>query len=345
VDQELPLGVVATVEGIYSNSVNDVTFRDLNLEQVDESKYGRPIYDGPVSDQFTNAIQLENTNKGYQYSLTGQLQRQVGEGVGGSLSYTYNRATNVNNGSSSRAISNWTFNENKDVNNADVGTADYEIRHRILGTLNYTLNYADRYATTIGIVYEGRSGEPFSWIYNGNANGDTGDGAAENDLVYVPENQSDIFLESENWDLMNAFIEGNDALDEARGSVIDRNTARAPWQNILDLHLAQSFRTFDGQRLRFTLDVVNVLNLLNDSWGRIRNTSFNNIQAWSFEGYVSEEDVGTEVNGRIVSQDDVGKPRVSFDEETVRERLNGEQFFVEDISSRWRLRLGVKYTF
>ena len=345
VDQELPLGVVATVEGIYSNSVNDVTFRDLNLEQVNESKYGRPIYDGPVSDQFTNAIQLENTNKGYQYSLTGQLQRQVGEGIGGSLSYTYNRATNVNNGSSSRAISNWTFNENKDVNNADVGTADYEIRHRLLGTLNYTLNYADRYATTIGIVYEGRSGEPFSWIYNGNANGDTGDGAAENDLVYVPENQSDIFLESENWDLMNAFIEGNDALDEARGSVIDRNTARAPWQNILDLHLAQSVRTFDGQRLRFTLDVVNVLNLLNDSWGRIRNTSFNNIQAWSFEGYVSEEDVGTEVNGRIVSQDDVGKPRVSFDEETVRERLNGEQFFVQDISSRWRLRLGVKYTF
>ncbi len=345
IDQEMPLGFVATLEGIYSNSLNDVTFRDLNLEQVGESKYGRPLYDGPVSDRFTNAIQLENTNEGYQYSLTGQLQRNVGEGIGGSLSYTYNRATNVNNGSSSRAISNWTYNENKDVNNAGVGTADYEIRHRILGTLNYTLNYGERYATTIGIVYEGRSGEPFSWIYDGNANGDTGDGAAENDLVYVPENRSDIFLESENWDLMNAFIEGNDALDDARGSVIDRNTARAPWQNILDLHLAQSFRTFEGQQLRLTLDVVNVLNLLDDSWGRIQNTSFNNIQAWSFEGYVSEEDVGTEVNGRIVSQDDVGKPRVSFDEETVRDRLNGEQFFVQDIPSRWRLRLGVKYTF
>ena len=345
IDQEMPLGLVATLEGIYSNSLNDVTFRDLNLEQVNESKYGRPIYDGPVSDRFTNAIQLENTSKGYQYSLTGQLQRQVREGVGGSLSYTYNRATNVNNGTSSRAISNWTYNENKDVNNAGLGTADYEIRHRILGRMNYTLTYGDRFGTTIGIVYEGRSGEPFSWIYNGNANGDTGDGAAENDLVYVPENRSDIFLESGNWDLMNAFIEGNEALDEARGSVIDRNTAQAPWQNILDLHLAQSIRTFDGQRMKVTLDVVNVLNLLNDSWGRIRNTSFNNIPAWSVEGYVQEGDVGSEVNGRIVSQDDVGKPRVSFSEQTARQDLNGEQFFVEDIPSRWRLRLGVKYTF
>ncbi len=345
VDQEMPLGFVATLEGIYSSSLNDVTFRDLNLEQVDESKYGRPIYDGPVSDRFTNAILLENTSKGYQYSLTGQLQRNVRQGLGGSLSYTYNRATNVNNGTSSRAISNWTFNENKDVNDAGLGTADYEIRHRILGTLNYTFNYGERFGTTIGIVYEGRSGEPFSWIYNGNANGDTGDGAAENDLVYVPETQSDIFLDSENWDLMDAFIESNEALDEARGSVIDRNTARAPWQNILDLHMAQSFRTFEGQQVKVTLDVVNVLNLLNDDWGRIRNTSFNNIQAWSFESYVSEADVGTEVNGRVVTQDDVGKPRVSFDEETVRQKLNGEQFFVEDIASRWRLRLGVKYTF
>ncbi|WP_233992728.1 TonB-dependent receptor [Salinibacter altiplanensis] len=345
IDQELPLGFVTTLEGIYSSSLNNVTFRDLNLEQVDESKYGRPIYDGPVSNRFTNAIQLENTNKGYQYSLTGQLQRNVREGLGGSLSYTYSRAESVNNGSSSRAISNWTFNENKDVNDAGLGTADYEIRHRILGQLNYTINYADRFGTSFGLVYEGRSGEPFSWIYDGNANGDTGDGATANDLVYVPASESEIFLESDNWDLMNALIEGEEALDDARGSVIDRNTARTPWQHLLDFRLGQTIRTFEGQRIQFTLDVENVLNLLNDDWGQVENVSFNNVQAWGIDGYISEKDVGTEVIGRTVTQDDVGKPVVSFEEETVRENLNGEQFFVDNISSRWRLRLGVKYTF
>jgi hypothetical protein len=41
----------------------------------------------------------------------------------------------------------------------------------------------------------------------------------------------------------------------------------------------------------------------------------------------------------------VGKPRVNFEEETVRERLNGQQFFTSEIPSRWRARLSVKYTF
>jgi hypothetical protein len=109
--------------------------------------------------------------------------------------------------------------------------------------------------------------------------------------------------------------------------------------------LAERWWTEERGQGLISLSYPNVLNLLNDEWGRIRNTSFNNIQAWSFEEYIEEADVGTEVNGRIVSQDDVGKPRISLDEETVRQKLNGEQFFIEDIASRWRLRLGVKYTF
>ena len=361
IDQEIPLGFVATLEGIYSKTVNNVTFRNINLQAPDigaptggsypiqESKYGRPFYGTPgtnstnrVNERFTNALLLENTNEGYEYSITGQLQRRAQEGLGGSLSYTYSRAKNVNNGTSSRAISNWQFNENLDVNNPRLGTADFELRHRVLATVNYSLEYLNRFSTTVGLVYEGRSGAPFSWIYDGNANGDTQD---ENDLVYVPETENDIFLESDNWELMNAFIEGNDALDEARGSVIRRNTDRQPWQNILDVRLAQSFETFDGQRVEFTFDIENFLNLLNDEWGRIRVTSFNNRLAWEFEDYVQPSDVGTELNGRIVTQDDVGKPRVSFDEETAREQLDGTGFFLANISSRWRMRLGVRYTF
>jgi hypothetical protein len=144
---------------------------------------------------------------------------------------------------------------------------------------------------------------------------------------------------------MNSFIESRDALDEARGSVIDRNTDRAPWQNQVDLRFAQSIKTFDGQRIQITVDVENFLNVLNDDWGRIRTTSFNNITAWNFEGYVQPSDVGSEVNGRILTQDDVGKPRVTFDEETVQDDLSDDLFNTSDIFSRWRLRLGVKYTF
>lgn len=360
VDQELPAGFVATLEGIYSSTLNDVTFRNINLQapsedqySIQESKYGRPMYGTPgagfggspnrVSERFTNAILMENTNEGYQYNLTAQLQRQVQEGLGGSVSYTYNRATNVNNGTSSRAISNWQFNENKDINNPRLGTADFEIRHRFLGQLNYRVQYSDRFATTIGFVYEGESGEPFSWIYFGNANGDT---ESFNDLVYVPENEEDIVLESDNWAAMDAFIESEPALDDARGSVIKRNSAQAPWQHLLDLRLSQTIQTFEGQRIEITADVENVLNLLNDEWGRVRVTEFNNITAWDFQGYVTPEDVGTSVGGgRILTEDDVGKPRVTFNDETIQDKLTDQQYNTSNIASRWRMRLGVRYTF
>ena len=362
VDQQLPLGFVATLEGLYSKTLNNVTFRNINIAPppegaprdgrypIQESRYGRPFYGTPgpsgttnrISDRFTNALLLENTNDGYEYSVTGQLQRRVAEGLSGSLSYTYSRARSVNNGTSSRAISNWQFNENLDVNNPRLGTADFELRHRILATMNYTINYAERFGTTVGFVYEGRSGEPFSWIYDGNANGDTQGG---NDLVYVPAAENDIFLESDNWDVMDAFIEGNDALDEARGEVIRRNTDTAPWQNLLDVRIAQTVETFEGQKVEFSVDIENFLNLLNNEWGRIRTTSFNSVEAWEFEGYVIPSEVGTEVNGRVVTQDDVGKPKVTFNEEVVQEKLNGEIFNTSNIFSRWRMRIGVRYTF
>ena len=356
IDQELPNGFVATVEGIYSKSINDVVFRNLNVgtpeSGLTESKYGRPFYGSPgagfsgqpnrLNGGFTNALLLENTDKGYSYSLTGQIQRRVRQGINGSLSYTYNRAENVNNGTSSRAISNWQFNENKDINDPRLGTADFELRHRILGTLNYRFEWLDRFATSVGIVYEGRSGQPFSWIYFGDANGD---GQTFNDLVYVPENESDIVLESENWDAFNAFIESEDALDEARGEVIRRNTATAPWQNALDLHFSQEFTTINDQRVEFTLDMVNVLNWLNDDWGRQQFTSFNNITGWDFLGYVENGDIGTQMAGRIITADDVGKPVVNFSEDTINDKLSDQLFNTSNIGSRWRIRLGVKYTF
>ncbi len=350
VDQELPRGFVATLEGLYSKTANDVTFRNINIVQTGTSRYGRPLYGGQVSEQFTNAILLENTSEGYEYSLTGQLQRRVStEGLGGSVSYTYSHAESVNNGTSSRAISNWQFNENLDVNNPRLGTADFEVRHRFLGTLNYRLEWSDlvgadgeRLTTNFGIVYEGRSGEPFSWIYNGNANSDT---QSQNDLVFVPETERDVILESDNWELMNAFIESEPALDEARGTVIERNTARAPWQNQIDLRLAQQIETFSGQRVEVSVDLENFLNVLHDDWGRIRRTSFNNEVAWDFEGYVEEGDVGSAVGERVLTEDDIGKPRISFNEQTAREALSGELIGTDDIFSRWRLRLGVRYTF
>jgi hypothetical protein len=62
----------------------------VNLEQVGTTIYGRPLYGdvflnsrfgnasgnpARIDENFTNAILLENTDEGYNYTLTGELQK------------------------------------------------------------------------------------------------------------------------------------------------------------------------------------------------------------------------------------------------------------------------------
>lgn len=341
VDQELPGEITATIEGIYSKGINNVVFRNVNLEQVGTTIYGRPLYGdvflntrfgnasgnpARIDDNFTNAILLDNTNEGYNYTVTGELQKQFASGLGFNLSYTYNRAESVNNGTSSRAISNWQFNENKDVNNPRLGTADFERRHRILAQTSYRFNYGERFATSISLIYDGRSGTPFSWIYNGNANGDT---RFDNDLVYVPASADEVIIADNSpgtYQDLDDFIRSRSSLNDFRGEVVPRGTEREPWTNFLDLRINQEIRTFGGQTLEFTASMFNVLNFLNQDWGQREGVSFNNYRIWTIQEY----------------DDATGKPVISFDPEDAEE---DQIFNISDIGSRWQLQLGVRYSF
>lgn len=354
VDQELPYGITATIEGVYTDMLNEVVFRNINLKPVGISAYGRPIYGELLlnpefgttngipelwdSENFTNAIVLDNTDEGYQFSLTGQLEKQFDFGLNASLAYTYNRAKTVNNGTSSRAISNWQYNENFDVNSPRLGTADFERRHRILGQTSYRVAYADRFATTVSLIYEGRSGAPFSWIYSGDANGDR---QFDNDLIYVPASENEIVLTSNNWNDFNNWIESNKSLDDYRGGPVERGTATEPWTSFLDLRINQEIQTIQGQRLELTASMFNVLNFLNDEWGRSRFVSFNNYQAVAFQGYVDQEFIDNNPQYNLDSGD-TGKPIMAFDPANV---THEEMFEVNDLTSRWQLQLGVRYHF
>lgn len=346
-DYELPWGVVSTVEAIYSKTINDVVYENINLENVGTGPGGRPLYGTPgtflgflpfatfndparIDERFTNALLLKNTDRGYEYSLTGQLQKQTAFGLTGSVSYTFNEAKSVINATSSRAISNWQFNENFDVNNPRIGTADFEVRHRILANVSYLIRFSDRFETTISLIYEGSSGRPFSWIYFGDANGD---GQNFNDLVYVPSSPEEVVLvgasasdnrtTDEIWADIDAFIESQPSLRKHRGEVVPRHNTRQPWRNVLDLRINQSIGTFTGQNVELTANIFNVLNLLNEDWGRIQFVQFQNETLFNFYGL----------------QD--GKPVIAFPEGYSR----SDAFDLSDLASRWQLQLGVRYSF
>jgi hypothetical protein len=342
VDHGLGLGFTATLEGLYSRSLNEVKFRNLNLGQFGTAADGRPIYRRGVNPNFTNVILLENTSEGYDYSLVAQLQRRVRTGLGGSLSYTYNRAESVTIAANSTAGSNFSQNFAGDPNNAELGTSAYEVRHRVLAYATYRAEYARRFSTQLGFVFDSQAGTPFSWIYGNDANGDLN---TFNDLLFVPATEDDVFLTTDNWDLLDAFIEGEPGLRDSRGEIVERNSGRSPWQTRLDVELNQGIGTIRGQRVELEVTLVNALNFLHEEWGQLRFVPFNDIEGLSFQRYITPADVGTRVADRVVTTDDVGKPVVAFNEANVRNALTGDRFNLSDLSSRWQLRFGVRYTF
>ncbi len=111
VDQELPYGIIGTVEFVASKNVNEILYQNLNVRRLDDLGMGdRYLYARDVSSLFTDAIYLTNTNKGHQYSLSVQLQKNFSDRSWVNAFYSYGQSKDVNSGTSSQASSNFAYN-------------------------------------------------------------------------------------------------------------------------------------------------------------------------------------------------------------------------------------------
>lgn len=350
-DFKLPYGIIGTVEGIYSKTLNNVLYKDINMTpstatlnpNLSGGADNRPIYPGRVnSSLFTNVILLDNTSKGYTYTITGQLQKTFDNGFNAMVAYTYGRAKSINDGTSSTALSNWEFVQVvTDPNNPPLATSTFETRHRVVGSAGYQFNYGPKkaFATTIALFYQGFSGLPYTYLVNGNLNSDNGVTAAGNDLFFVPAKQADIKLlplsasgsnpaltADEQWTLLNAYIEKDAYLSKHRGEYTVRNGATTPWEHKFDLRVTQDLGGFIGEtknRLQLSIDVFNVGNLINKSWGRQYTLSN---QAYAL---VSVSNPTNAVTGGY----------------TFRPPSTGTAYSVSPFGSAWSMQFGVRYLF
>ncbi|MEJ5286548.1 MAG: carboxypeptidase regulatory-like domain-containing protein [Bacteroidota bacterium] len=361
VDKELPYGFIGTIEFLYGKTLYDMVYKNLNRQILKASNGqdstlpdGRPVYSRfDVSPLFTNVLLMTNTTKGYQTSITFQIQKQSGKGILPDLSfnfaYTWSRAKDVNSLTSSRAISNWQYNRAIDPNNPELGTSLFEIPHRILANLSYRFNYGNGFSTSFGIFYEGRSGAPFSLAYSNDANGDrTPDRRATNDLVYIPLAQNDpvMVLKNGNWDELNEFIGWFPSLEDQRGKISERNSLRQPWYNQLDLRITQEFPTLRGQSLQIYVDILNVLNLINSDWGHLKYVSSAVYdRAFTYNGIVTQELIDDPKNG--FTQSDLGKMIVTFSipKDSQGKPSKDAMFNTSDLVSRWQIQFGIRYSF
>ncbi|MEY2519524.1 MAG: hypothetical protein QOF24_1283 [Verrucomicrobiota bacterium] len=334
VDQKLPWwNLIATVEGLYTKSLNAVTEKNLNLApQIGfRPEDGRPIYGGFNGDKsFDRIILLTNTHRGYSYNLTAQLERpDPGDGWYGKFAYTYGHAYDVNSTTSSQASSNFGFNPVAGNPNTPVlSTSDFELRHRFLTVLTYTYAFRKGWDTTVGAVYEGAAGHPYSVLYNGDANGD---GQFSNDLIYVPTGVGDPIgakftggQNGANFAAYNAYIDNNEFLRQHRGGIAPRNGGRDPWINRLDLHFAQKIPQIPFLKwinAEFTADILNFTNMLDDNWGQIKR----------YSSFGTPQPVALSTAGVYTFNNGTGtKPTIQS---------------TEDLDSRWKIQLGIRVSF
>ena len=342
VDHELPFGIIGTLEFIYSKNLNDILYQNLNLRETGAAALGdRTMYARDVdvtkygSKKFNDVIYLTNSTQGYQYSLSLQLQKSFNKNSWANASYTYGQAKDVNSGTSSQAASNFGYNPIRyDANDPELVWSNYDVRHRLAAAISYSFNFLKKAPTSFGLFYGSRSGRPYSTTYNPTGGTDAnGDGSNGNDLMYIPNNIGEVIMvdtkgivladQQTAWNQLNEYIEGDPALADARGSIVARNASREPWYHTLDARLAQDIPlpVLKDNRLQLTLDIVNLLNMLNSEWGKLQYVSNQNDTPVTFKGI----DAAT------------GKQKLFF---TPRDR-----FSLSQLSSRWQIQLGIRYLF
>ncbi|MDQ3698563.1 MAG: carboxypeptidase regulatory-like domain-containing protein [Gemmatimonadota bacterium] len=352
-DQELPGGVIATVEGLYTRGLNNFFYINRNLVGPrGTDRNGRVVYGDTirttgapvpslVSSRFSEVIDVENQSEDYSFNITGQLQKQFTGGFDLRAAYTFSRARDVQSLTSSRAISNWRFGRTLagDHLSQDAGISSFDQPHKVTLAGTYTFPWRT-WATDLSVIYLGQSGEPFNYIYGRGAASGSGDlnadGVQGNDLIYVPSDASDpteILFAGDPGEILaqqaafESFINNSDCLREQRGSILERNSCRTPWQNIVNLSLRQSLPSFRGNTLTAQLDVFNFLNLLDKEWGlrEFAPGGFAQVEALSHEGQTP--------GGLTSSQGLFG-----FD-------LDEDQFQSDNLSSNYQLQLSLRYSF
>ena len=306
IDKQLGNGLVATIDILYTKDINAVKMRNANLIDPTVSLSGldtRKFYPSTTAaaDKFVypnlagtnrggSVIILENTKKGYSFSSTAQLSKSFSNGLYGSLAYTYTLATEISPNPGSQATSAWQSIVNRGTpNDEELYNSAYSIPHRVVGTISYRKEYAKHFASTLSLFYEGANQARFSYIIGGDVNGD---GNNASDLMFIYAKGSDVpfvdfttttggvttvkYTIAQEQAAYDQLVSNDPYLRKHKGQYAERNSALTPWYNRIDMRFLQDFFITAGgtkHTLQFSVDILNLPNLLNKDWGIKRFTA------------------------------------------------------------------------
>lgn len=343
-EQDFGHGWKFTFDALYSKGFNNVFFKNLALTENGAVTYAvdadcpKVAKNYAIDETYSTVVALMNTNKGYSYSFSGQIEKHFNFGLDLMAAYTFGHSYSVHDGTSSVALSNWKYNYAVNPNDEELSYSVYDRPHKVVAVVSYTTpKYAaGRLQTSVSLTYNGLSGQRYSYSMSENRGVNfNNEGTYGNSLMYIPTAEEvkrmtwagDTPAEQQaNADQFEAYIKGDKYLSKHRGEWSKRNGGITPFENHFDLHIAQDFY-YDresGRKLQFVVDFLNIGNLFNREWGRYSDSEFYNRVPLYVESLTKDS------NGNFT-------PTYKYQEPV--------DFAWDDFYSRWRCQIGLRVTF
>jgi len=325
-DRELGIGgLVGTAEFLYSKNVNDIRYENLNLQQTGSRPDGRPVFSRNVVSGISDLILLTNSDEGDAWSVAFKVERPFRNRFFMNAGYLYGRARSIMDGTSSQAASNWgNVYVPGDPDNPPLARSNFDPGHRITASGSYDIPVGGGFAVTTSLFYSGQSGRPWSALYAFDYNGDV---RGTNDLLYIPANASEYTFTNGTFDDLMHFVNAEQCLADFIGKIHERNACRSPWMNTLDGRVNVGL-PFKRVKAEITLDVLNIINLIDSQKGLIKYANFNDLLV------VRPVFSGTNVTYNLQNIVINGVAQTPED-----------QFTRSDLRSRWQMQLGGRIRF
>ncbi|MDO5570422.1 MAG: TonB-dependent receptor [Bacteroidales bacterium] len=311
------------------------------------------------------AMVLTNTHKGYSGSYNIMVNAEPVKNLNLMASYTNMYAKEISGLPGSQAYSAWQNCYSVDGPNQNgLSYSQYLTPNKVIASASYRIEYGKNknFGTNFGLYYAGYNAGTFSYYFDSfsvyNAQKDktdtydmNGDGI-NTDLVYIPKSKDELtfvdyvnpnntsevwFTAAEQADAFWEFINQDDYLKNRKGKYAEAYGAKLPWVNRIDLKISQDFKLKVGNSvntLQVSLDVLNVGNLINDSWGVTNTTAPSNYGKILSKTLTYTSNGVPTYNMSYITGSDKKKHLInhSFDKNYTS-------------SNCWQLQLGVRYIF
>jgi outer membrane receptor for ferrienterochelin and colicin len=262
-----------SAEGIFNKTINAVAISDWSMKDVAgfarfNGADNRPIYPAGFRNA-TKAFVLENTDKGYGWSASAQVNIRPIESLSFMAAYTHTVSKEITGMPGSAAESAFTYvPTNEGPNYIKLHNSQYVTPDRVVASLTHHDKSGNHYS----FIYEAwRGGYNYSYMTTNDMNGD----GYNYDALYIPTDEEVSgrqfrFVSSDDQTRFMDFVHNDKYLRTHQGSYAEGYSVYSPWVHRVDFSYKHDFTVKCGKNtntLQLCLDLKNVLNLFNSSWG------------------------------------------------------------------------------